>query len=93
MMFAQFLPTLYRSMLPVRQYAQPALWLTLDQAAEYSGLSRALLLRAIANRRIAGFKDGGRWKLKRSSVDAFDPLKQQLRAVTTELRGRKKGAA
>jgi hypothetical protein len=45
-----------------------ALWLTLKQAAAYSGLSMALLQRLAAAGRVLAVKDNG-WKFQRAALD------------------------
>jgi len=47
------------------------LWLSLDEAVEYSGLSRADLLTLCQHDRLVARKSGG-WKIQRQSLEAFD---------------------
>lgn len=78
----------------LQAFQQPmAQWLTLQEAAEYTGLSKPLLLRCIKAGKLIAVKDG-RWKIKRVALDKLDPLVslaaagEQLKAATQELRRR-----
>jgi len=50
------------------------LWVTMQDAAEYTGLSRGILLRAIEAGRITGSKCGNRWRIRRLTLDQLDSL-------------------
>lgn len=47
------------------------LWLTLDEAAEYSGLARADLLTLCREEKLTARKSGG-WKIQRKSLEEFE---------------------
>lgn len=51
----------------------PPQWLTLDQAARYTGLSEGFLRRLIAARRLVAMNDGGP-KVRRVDLDALEGL-------------------
>ena len=55
---------------PIRE--EPRAWLTVKEAADYNGLSEALLRRAIRTGKLAAVKDR-RWKINRAALDQFDP--------------------
>lgn len=46
------------------------LWLSLDEAAEYSGLARTTLLDLIGKSKLVALKSGG-WKIQRKSLESF----------------------
>lgn len=50
---------------------QAALFLTLDEAAEYSGLSKSFLRRVVREGQIPSVKDGLRTKISRHDLDNF----------------------
>lgn len=54
-----------------RTDAVPRLWLTVKEAAAYSGLSQAMLYRLCNDGRIVAVKDNG-WKIRRDALDSFD---------------------
>jgi len=51
-------------------------WLTLDEAAEYSGLPASYLLQMVGDRRLAaldvGVRPGGRFRISRRAIDAIE---------------------
>jgi hypothetical protein len=51
------------------------LWLTLEQAADYSGLPAAVLLNFIALKKLntlnVGRRRGGQWRIRRLDLDQF----------------------
>jgi excisionase family DNA binding protein len=47
------------------------LWLSLDEAAAYSGLSKADLYRLVQDGKLQGRKSPG-WKIRRASLEAFE---------------------
>jgi excisionase family DNA binding protein len=49
-------------------------WITIEQASEYSGLSENLLRRMVKAKVLLGIQDGST-KVRKSDVDAFDPAK------------------
>jgi excisionase family DNA binding protein len=56
-------------------------WLTVDEAAEYSGLPASFLLQMIGDRRLAaldvGVRAGGRFRISRRAIDAIEaPIAQ-----------------
>jgi Helix-turn-helix domain len=48
-----------------------ALWLTLDEAAAYSRLAKAYLLRAIRQKRLVAVKAPS-WRIRRASLEVFE---------------------
>jgi excisionase family DNA binding protein len=58
-----------------------ALFLTLEQAAAYSGLSRALIKRLIKEKKIPAWLDGG-YKISRKVLDTLAEWRQEGRAVS-----------
>ena len=44
------------------------IYLTLNEAVAYTGLTRAMLLRAIKSGQLKAIKDGG-WKIRRTRLD------------------------
>lgn len=67
--------------------AQPALWLTIEAASEYSGLSQALLRRLIADGKLAAIGDAA-IKVRRSDLEQLDPANLAAAAPLDRLRGR-----
>jgi len=51
----------------------PGQWLSLPEAAAYTGLPQSTLRQLLANRKLPGFDTGprlgGRWRIKRSDLD------------------------
>jgi excisionase family DNA binding protein len=58
------------SAVPARTRNSEKLYLRLDEAAEYSGLSKTYLRRQIASGVIHAFKDGG-WRIKRADLESM----------------------
>lgn len=53
-----------------RARAESRLWLSLDEAAAYSGLERATLRRAIEEEKLTAIK-GRAWSIRRASLEAY----------------------
>lgn len=70
----------------------PAMWLSIEQAAEYSGLSDGLLRRLVKAGRITGVRDGRWWKVRKADIESFDPamLEDLPSMVELKKRGRSK---
>ena len=69
---------------PQKQLAAPSAlsaWLTLDEAADYIGLPSTFLLQGITAGKLpaldVGVRAGGRWRLKRTDLDAIEGVIQQ----------------
>jgi excisionase family DNA binding protein len=46
-------------------------WVSVDSAAEYSGLSTRLIVALIKSERLPAMKDGRGWKIRRDDLDAL----------------------
>jgi excisionase family DNA binding protein len=53
-----------------RARTESRLWLSLDEAAAYSGLGRLVLRRAIEDQKLTALKAGA-WRIRRASLEAF----------------------
>ena len=56
----------------------PSQWLSLAEAAAYTGLPQSILRRLLANRKLPGLDIGphlgGRWRIKRSDLDNISAI-------------------
>ncbi|MGA2737821.1 MAG: helix-turn-helix domain-containing protein [Bryobacteraceae bacterium] len=56
----------------------PAQWLSLAEAAAYTGLPQSILRKLLGNRKLPGLDTGprlgGRWRIKRSDLDAISAI-------------------
>lgn len=50
----------------------PAIWLDLDQAAEYSGISKTTLRKMVKHKILPSIKDGRKPKVRRADLDVAD---------------------
>lgn len=55
----------------MKDLRKPRLWLTLEEAEDYSGIPRAMLLELCKTTRLNAFKWRG-WKIRRESLEAFE---------------------
>ena len=55
---------------PTRPYAIPRLYLTLEEASDYSGLSYEYLVQLVQEQRLTAVDDGG-WKIRRADLEAL----------------------
>lgn len=66
----------------------PPQWLTLDQAAKYTGLSTGFLRRLIASGRLMPMNDGG-LKVRRVELDRLEPLGSAVGELRNAMRARR----
>ncbi|MGC9948468.1 MAG: excisionase family DNA-binding protein [Bryobacteraceae bacterium] len=56
----------------------PGQWLSLAEAAAYTGLPQSILRKMLANRKLPGLdtgpRFGGRWRIKRSDLDNISAI-------------------
>jgi excisionase family DNA binding protein len=71
LVFAAALRTLTSDSSDSSESSQSRLFLTLDEAAAVSGLSRTYLRRAIAAERLPAIRDGRRWRIRRTDLEAL----------------------
>jgi len=60
---------------PKASFESPRLWLTLAEAADYSGLPATFLIQLVAEKRLPAFdvgvRPGGRWRIARRDLDGI----------------------
>lgn len=55
----------------IKEHPLPPPSITVREAADYFGISEDVVRHLLRNRKIAGFKAGGQWRIPRESIAEF----------------------